>query len=300
MRVAVTVEQSWHVVPGGIAVATVELLRALTARDGLDLVGVAAWHRRQPAPGLVPPVPTRRFPLPRRVLYESWQWLRTPSVERVTGRVDVVHDAGYVVPPSKAPLVATVHDLSFLTYPHHYTWHSHQVFRRGLELTRRHARLVMCPSLATKAACEDAGIGADRLRVVPLGVRMRPPHPELSDRVRRRYRLERPFVLFVGTVEPRKNLHRVIEAFRELDATEMELILVGPKGWREDVDEALDALRGRARTLGYLPREDLDVLYAQAAAVVYPSLAEGFGLPVLEAMANGAAVVTSAGTATEE
>jgi len=136
--------------------------------------------------------------------------------------------------------------------------------------------------------------------VVPLGVRLQTPQPEFNERVRRRYRLERPFVLFVGTVEPRKNLHRVIEAFRELDAAETELILVGPKGWREDVDVALDGLRGRARTLGYLPRDELDVLYAQAAAVVYPSLAEGFGLPVLEAMANGAAVVTSAGTATEE
>src|SRR2546426_312348 len=295
IRVGVTVEQSWHVVPGGIAVATVELLRELTARDGLDLVGVAAWHRRQPAAGLVPPVPIRRFPLPRLVLYESWQWLRTPSVERATGRVDVVHDAGYVVPPSKAPLVTTVHDLAFLAYPHHYTWHSRRVLLRGLELTRRHARLVMCPSLATKAACEAAGIGAERLRVVPLGVRLQTPQPEFNERVRRRYRLERPFVLFVGTVEPRKNLHRVIEAFRELDAAETELILVGPKGWREDVDVALDGLRGRARTLGYLPRDELDVLYAQAAAVVYPSLAEGFGLPVLEAMANGAAVVTSAG-----
>src|SRR6266480_1769207 len=300
MRVAVTVEQSWHVVPGGIAVATVELLRAMSALDGLELIGVAAWHRRQPADGLVPPVPIHRVPLPRRILYESWQWLRAPTVERATGRVDVVHDAGYVVPPSNAPLVATVHDLSFLTYPHHYTRHSRQVFRRGLELTRRHARLVMCPSLATKAACEEAGIGSERLRVVPLGVRMGPPRPELSEEVRRRYRLERPYILFVGTVEPRKNLHRVIEAFRELDAVETELILVGPKGWREDVGDPLDGLRGRARALGYVPRDDLDVLYAQAAAVVYPSLAEGFGLPVLEAMANGAPVVTSAGTATEE
>src|SRR2546421_5180765 len=87
MRVGVTVEQSWHVVPGGIAVATVELLRALTARDGLDLVGVAAWHRRQPAAGLVPPVPLRRLPPPRQVLHEPWQPLRAPRAVRVKGPV---------------------------------------------------------------------------------------------------------------------------------------------------------------------------------------------------------------------
>src|SRR5881409_911137 len=106
MRVAVTVEQSWHVVPGGIATATVELLRAMNARDKLDLVGVAARHRRQPPPDLVPPVPVRQIPMPRRVLYETWQWLRFPPIERATGPVDVVHDAGYVVPPTSAPLVA--------------------------------------------------------------------------------------------------------------------------------------------------------------------------------------------------
>ena len=100
MRVAVTVEQSWHVVPGGIARSTVELLRALAARGDVDLVGVAASHRNPPADPFVPPVPVRSLPLPRRVLYEAWQWLRRPRVERATGRVDVVHDAAYVVPPS--------------------------------------------------------------------------------------------------------------------------------------------------------------------------------------------------------
>ena len=108
MRVAVTVEQSWHVVPGGIAVATVELLRALSARGGMDLVGVSAWHRRQPPTGLVPPVPVRRFPLPRQVLYESWQRLRTPSVERVTGRPE---------PATSSPAVRAYTTLPFSITP---------------------------------------------------------------------------------------------------------------------------------------------------------------------------------------
>jgi glycosyltransferase involved in cell wall biosynthesis len=300
MRVATTVEQSWHVVPGGIATVTIELLKALSEGGDLDLVGVAARHRRPPPDPFIPPIPVRSMPFPRRVLYESWQWLRWPPIERATGPVDVVHDAGYVVPPSKAPLVATVHDLLFLEYPGHYTWHTRAVLRRGLELARRHSRLIMCPSRATMADCQTAGIGPERLRLVPWGVRGRPVEEEDAHRVRIRYGLYRPFVLFSGTIEPRKNLRRVIDAFRSLDRTDLELVLAGPQGWREGIETALEPLGGRARRLGFVPRPDLDALYASATVVVYPSLREGFGLPVLEAMAQGAPVVTSAGTATEE
>jgi len=112
--------------------------------------------------------------------------------------------------------------------------------------------------------------------------------------------LDRPYVLFCGTVEPRKNLRRVLEAFRALDQPDLELLIAGPRGWKEDLDDAIARLGGRARRLGTVPRRDLGALYANAVAVVYPSLSEGFGLPVLEAMAQGAPVVTSAGTAMEE
>jgi glycosyltransferase involved in cell wall biosynthesis len=300
MRVAVTVEQSWHVVPGGIATSTVELLRALGELDRLDLVGVAARHPDPPPQALLPPVPVRHLPLPRAILYETWQLLRWPPVERATGPVDVVHDAGYVVPPARAPLVATVHDLLFLRYPDHYPWHAREVLRRGFELARRHARLVMCPSRATLDDCVARGIEAERLRLVPWGVRAALLDARAVADVLRKRRLDRPFVLFCGTVEPRKNLHRVIEAFRSLDRPDVELVLAGPRGWKEDIEARLEPLGGRVRRLGFVPPDDLGALYAGAAAVVYPSLQEGFGLPVLEAMARGAAVVTSAGTAMEE
>jgi len=300
MRVAVTVEQSWHLVPGGIARSTVELLRALVARGDVELVGVAAAHRSPPSDAFVPPVPVRSLPLPRRLLYESWQWLRRPRVERATGPVDLVHDAGYVVPPSAAPLVATVHDLFFLEYPEHYTWHSREVLRRGLALARRDARLVICPSRATIEACRAAGFDDERLRLVPWGVRAREVGAPETEEVLRRYGLERPYVLFCGTVEPRKNLPRVLEAFRRLDRSDLELVLAGPRGWREDIADGTAALAGRARSLGFVPPGDLDALYRGAATLVAPSLGEGFGLPVLEAMAQGVPVVTSRGTATEE
>jgi glycosyltransferase involved in cell wall biosynthesis len=300
LRVAVTVEQSWHVVPGGIARSTVDLLRALSERDDLSIVGVAARHHRPPEASFIPPVPVRHLPLPRRVLYETWQLARFPRVERATGPVDVVHDAGYVVPPSEAPLVATVHDLMFLRYPEHYTRHALTVFRRGLSLALREARLVMCPSRATIADCLDAGFDDERLRLVPWGVQA----PELdateAERIRARHGIERPYVLFCGTIEPRKNLQRVVEAFGSIDRVDVDLVLAGPAGWNEDLQSALGRLDGRAHALGWVPWSELAALYEGASVAVYPSLGEGFGFPVLEAMAQGTPVVTSAGGATEE
>jgi glycosyltransferase involved in cell wall biosynthesis len=305
MRVAVTVEQSWHVVPGGIATSTVELLRALNKRGDLDLVGVSARHREPPQEAFIPPVPVRQLPLPRRALYEAWQWLRHPVVERATGPVDVVHDAGYVVPPSKAPLVATVHDLWFLSHPDHYTWHSVAVMKRGFELARRHAGLVMCPSRASIEACEAAGIEPGRLRLVPWGVRTRPFADDEAAKIIRGYGLESPYVFFSGTIEQRKNLLRLLQAFEKLERTDVELVLAGPEGWNPPawnakLEEAVSRLGGRCRRLGAVPAHDLDALCAKAAVVVYPSLGEGFGFPILFAMAQGAPVVTSAGTATAE
>jgi glycosyltransferase involved in cell wall biosynthesis len=118
--------------------------------------------------------------------------------------------------------------------------------------------------------------------------------------VRRHYGIERPYVLFCGTQEPRKNLPRVLEAFRRVAHPDLELVLAGPPGWKEDLSDGMASLEGLVRPLGFVPPDDLGALYAGASVVAYPSLGEGFGLPVLEAMAHGVPVVTSAGTATEE
>ena len=300
LRVAVTVEQSWHSVPGGIARSTVELLRALTANHDLDAVGVAALHRRPAPETSMPPVVVHHLPLPRLALFEMWHRLRWPPVELATGPVDVVHGTIIAVPASRAPLVLTIHDLAFLTHPDHFTRRGIRFFRRALQLARRHARLVTCPSRATLEECLAAGFEADRLRLVPWGVRVEEATAGDVEGSRQRYGLARPYVFFCGTVEPRKNLRRVIDAYRLLDHRDLELVLAGPLGWKEDVRPLLDGLRGRARWLGFVPSKNLGPLYAGATVVVYPSLREGFGLPVLEAMAQGAPVVTSAGTATEE
>ena len=294
MRVAYTLEQLWHRVPGGTAVAAVETARRVRERDGLELVGVSAWHRRLPEPPWRPPISVRRLPAPPHVLYETWHRLRRPHVERATGPVDVIHATGVAVPPRTAPLVVTVHDLSYLVYPEHFSAQGRRFFRQALELTRRDADLVLCSSEATRRHCQEAGLDPGRLRVVPLGADVAAASEEDVARVRAAHGLARPYVLWVGTLEPRKNLPRLLEAYARLE-TEAELVLVGPRGWNQELDPPAGA-----RLLGFVPGADLPPLYAGAAAFCFPSLLEGFGMPVVDAMAQGTPVVTSSGTSTEE
>jgi glycosyltransferase involved in cell wall biosynthesis len=298
--VAVTLEQCWHRVPGGTAVATLEQVRALQARDDLELIGVSARHRSAPPEPFRPPVPVAALPLPRRLLYRAWHSIRRPSVQSATGPVAIIHATAVAIPPKTAPLVVTIHDLAFLADPSHPTRHGGRFFRRATDLARRHADLVLCPSRATMAECEAAGFDPARLRLVPWGVTATPATEEEVERVRRVHRLRRPYVLFAGTVEPRKNLAGLTEAFRHLDGRDVDLVLVGPAGWNERLADRIADLGDRARALGFVPATDRDALLAGAAVFCYPSLREGFGLPVLEAMAQGTPVVTSMGTATEE
>lgn len=301
-RVAVTVEQYWHRVPGGTATATHGMLLALLERDDMALTGVSARHSSSPA-GLQPPVPVTQIGLPRLAMYEAWHALRWPKVERATGPIDVVHATAIAVPATDAPLVVTIHDLAFLADPSQATRHGNRFFRRGTELAKRHAQLVLVPSEATAQECREAGFAPERVRIVPWGVTPRPVTVEGVEELRRRLGLERPYVLFVGTVEPRKNLAGLVAGMAQLDGAGVDLAIVGPDGWHEDLDARLAALEGTdvgVHRLGFVDDGDLAALYAGCAAFCFPSLREGFGLPVLEAMAHGAAVVTSAGTATEE
>ena len=150
------------------------------------------------------------------------------------------------------------------------------------------------------ADCRAAGVEPGRLRHVPLGMRLASVSDEDIGRVRERYGLGNRFVLSVGTLEPRKNLGRLLDAFALLPQRDVTLAVVGPDGWGASLGPRIDSLDGRARLLGFVPQADLAPLYRAAAAVCYPSLLEGYGLPVAEALGAGAAVVTSAGTATEE
>lgn len=295
MRVAYTLEQCWHRVPGGTGVAALRIAEALAVHDDVRLIGVAGRHRRLPPEPWTPSIPVAHLPIASPWLYQTWLRAKWPKVEVATGPVDVTHATTLIPCPTDAPLIVTIHDLAFLHDPGHFTRIGVQVFMRSLEYTRAHADLVLCCSQSTMDDCVTAGLPADRLRYVPLGVETERASPDDVTRVRRTYQLPDEYVLFVGTLEPRKNLAGLVAAMAHLEEP-LPLVVVGADGWGDEVDVADTDVR----FLGFVPAEDLDPLYAGASVFAYPSEREGYGLPVLEAMAQGAPVVTSRGSGTEE
>ncbi len=293
-RIAVTVEQYWHRVPGGTAVSTRRTISALLDRDEYDIVGIAAKHRdRAPAAGL--DIEVMYESLPRPALYESWLRLNRPPLR--VGKVDLVWAAAMVVPPSDVPIVSTVHDVDFLDSPERLSRRGRSFFPRAWEATRDRATAVAVPSEVVRQACIRHGLDRDRVVVIPWGVLNEPVTDADASAVRQRIPLPERFVLWVGTVEPRKNLVRLVEAVRRLD---LDLVVVGPQGWNIDGADLLAPLGDRVTRLSGLSTTDLRAVYREAAVFALPSLAEGFGLPILEAMVQSTPVVTSRGTATEE
>jgi glycosyltransferase involved in cell wall biosynthesis len=288
-----TVEQLWQRVPGGSGTYIRELVRALAAAGNVDITGLAARHRRDPATGPLP-VRVQRSMLTRTALYYSWQSARRPR-SSVPTSIDVLHATTWAIPPRTAPMVVTVHDLAFLRAPEHFT-------ARGLEIVRAEADLIVTPSQVTATDCIDHGISADRVRVIPLAAHVPAVTDDDVTAFRRRYSLPRPYVLWCGTLEPRKNLPTLLRAFERVAAREdLDLVLVGPSGWGS-VDPLAIAgkVRDRVKILGHLSHADLDSAYAGARVFAFPSIWEGFGLPVLEAMAHGIPVVTTRGSSMAE
>ena len=295
MRVAYTLEQCWHRVPGGTGISAIEVAKELRHIEGLDLVGVAGRHRRPPTEGFLPPVKVAALPFGGPILYEMWTRLRWPKVESVIEDLDLVHATSIIPPATDLPLVVTVHDLAFIRHPEFFTAHGNKVFARSLRILQDRASLLLCSSMNTYRDCLYAGFEEWRLRHVPLGVTTHDITDADRTRVRTTYSLPDEFVLFVGTLEPRKNLARLVEALASMENAP-PLVVVGMEGW----GDAAPLTGHDVRFTGFVPSEDLPALYNLCSAFAFPSILEGYGLPVIEAMAHGAPVVTSRGTSTEE
>jgi glycosyltransferase involved in cell wall biosynthesis len=237
-------------------------------------------------------VSARLWPVPwSHALRTAWSRLGHPAAERLLGSFDALLYTDWMYPPQRAGLRTTiVHDLVPVHHPEWCTPRTVSMHTHKYENAARTCDVIFTNSHHTAADVSDTlGVGADRIVVAQPG--LGPGFTPAGDR----YDAGRPYVLGVGTLEPRKNLGALVEAWRLLES-ELGLVLVGDTGWGEIA--ALDD-PGITR-LGYVPDTMLPALYRGAAAFVYPSRVEGFGIPILEAMACGTPVVASAHASMDE
>jgi glycosyltransferase involved in cell wall biosynthesis len=314
MRVALNLEQLLQPAPGGIGRYTAELARLLptlpsTDADEITLVPFVARHRREDVEarlrefgldGVDPVV----LPLPRPLLYDAWHLLRRPRLRRSRRLryADVVHAPSVAVPPkSDAPLVVTAHDAAPLIYPETYPRRGRRFHTQGLAAAAKRADLVITVSeSAAEELAAYTAIPPERMRVVPNGVDLEIAGDAQVEATRRELGLDdAPYVFWIGSLEPRKNVGTLVDAFvRWAMHTDLphRLVLAGPAGWLEDEASVLAPARrlgDRVRTLGRVGDPALSALYRGADLFAFPSHHEGFGIPVLEAMAQETPVIAA-------
>jgi glycosyltransferase involved in cell wall biosynthesis len=227
-----------------------------------------------------------------------WQQYEAPSRAR-KAHADLLHVTGFDAPLwHPCPTVLTVHDLIGMLFPQNLPPVSRFYWSRWLPFTIRAADAIIADSVATRDDVNRLlGIPAERIHVVYLGVeeRFRPQPAEKVAELRKRYHLEHPFILYLGTLEPRKGVDTLIDAFAQMaGAYTIDLAIAGKKGWWWESLSAQIAQHGleqRVHFLDYVPGSELPILYSAANIFAFPSRYEGFGLPILEAMACETPVV---------
>jgi glycosyltransferase involved in cell wall biosynthesis len=293
--------------PVGAGVYTVELARELAARDVTDLhlvtrqADTVRWSDLAPKATLHPEVPESR---PRRLVWEQ------TGAPRLAARVgaDLWHGPHYTLPLRLGmPAVVTVHDLTFFEHPE---WHERSkvaFFRRMIRSSTRRAGAVVAVSAHTRDRLAAVLAPPSPVIVAPHGVDHDRFTPTDHDDLRRLAALgiRPPYLAFAATLEPRKDVPTLIEAFGRIagEHPDLRLVLAGRDGWGAVAVRDAAARSGvttRIARVGWMDDAVLPAFFRRAEAVAYPSLEEGFGLPALEALACGAVLVTTTGSAMEE
>ena len=299
--------------PTGAGRYVLELTSRLSLREDVDLTlicrrGDGGRWQATGAGTVVDRAP------PARPLRLAWEQVELPRILE-TLEPDVLHSPHYTMPVrADVPRVVTIHDMTFFDHPE---WHERAkvlFFRRAIRTAATKADALITPSAAAAQRVREILAPEVPLFLVPHGVdhtRFRPLDVAETDEAERdeaaqvRMGLRQPYAAFIGTLEPRKDVPTLVRAFDAIarDLPELSLVLAGAPGWgMEAIEAAIGGIRhrNRVRRIGYIPEEDKVALLRGAAVVAYPSREEGFGLPVLEALACEAPLVTTSGSAMAE
>lgn len=298
----------------GIGRASGALLDALLAQDARNSYILHGWSCSLDVEG----IETRRGEnvriqsgrLPGHIKRFYWNRLRWPPLESIIAEFDVFHSADPMLPPlAKAKGLVMIHDLAYKKFPHFFERHV-VAWDKFVARSVERADAIIVPSEQTRSdllAYFPPSIGKIHLVRFPISSMFVPPSMGHSDPQQRpTLALPDRFILYVGTIEPRKNLERLIQAFELFSRpprSDVHLLLVGKLGWLYDgVFDRLNhsPVRHRIHHAGYVEDRHLPYLYRRAEFFVYPSLYEGYGFPVLEAMASGTAVITSNSSSLKE
>lgn len=235
---------------------------------------------------------------PIRILWEQTIF----PLHCITKKIDLLHSPGFTLPFIKTCRQAvTIHDMTFFTHKQHHSFFKRFYFPFMIKISAENADIIFADSENSKKNIINIlSVNPYKVRVVHLGIENYFYRKENIKSVLEKYKIKKKYILFVGTIEPRKNLINLVEAFSKINKREiekdLELVICGKLGWMYDeLFSKINKLKikERIRFLGFVPDQDLPFLYSGAEMFVYPSFYEGFGLPVIEAMACGCPVITS-------
>jgi glycosyltransferase involved in cell wall biosynthesis len=307
MRIGINIDQILYRISGGTGRYSWNLIKSLAEIDNRN--SYVLFHSRTHSKNLAvieelnlgSNFSLRQLPFSRPLASSVWSRARFWPLGFFLGQLDLVHAPTFAIPAKgSAKLVVTVHDLAFLKFPEFYTARSLKFHQRSARIAASEADLLIAVSNSTK---EDIisllSVDEKRVKVIYEGVEIDKSLLDKKQQVLLGLGVQKPYILFVGTLEPRKNLVRLLQAFAALKRmTDLEhrLVIVGPKGWLyEEVFRELEDkdLKESVLLTDLVSDAELSVIMNQADLFVYPSLYEGFGLPPLEAMACGTPVLTS-------
>ncbi len=313
LRIAINVDLLFVPVPGGQGRVIANLIKELAQIDQINQYTLFTVHHPTHVPEILRHLPNnfhmQHVPsIKPQLSFLAWHTLRWPTLDTtVLGQQDIVHaTTPSIVPACKhARLIVTVYDLVCWRFPQGLKPWGRYYQRTGMKAAACEAAYITAISDATRQdfLTQFAGqVGPERVRTIPIAATSNLEAVQDQDLIKgvcERYKITRPFIINIGTIEPRKNVARLLKAYAALPSsvrTTYQLVIVGPYGWNVPALQQLVStlqLENDVIWTGYIPDNELSVLLSAATIFVYPSLYEGFGIPILEAMQCDVPVITS-------